>query len=551
MKKIRLISAVSAALLATSALADLGNGDFAEFDQPADGATFGFDSGQAGPPGWFLTTSFDGGTLSFADEGAATGRGYFSFNDLVGPVPGDAGFGATKLEQCIPIDATQTVSIGFSVFADVPEPTSDLRTRVNPNFYANREDCLLDLIEDSGGRRLAGGRDNVDFDHRFGGGQGQTWLSFSVDNPPSNPDGALRFEVDELPEGTTYMNLSIRGRDRSGISPPPEVRFDDIVVTQGGSSENLVVNAGFEHAPLFDGSPIVGSSGWVIGRDGDPTARAAVGPQDFALSGGNVFYFEDLAGGFGSSRLDQCIQLDGEDIQPSVFAYTASPDPDLGVRLNVDFYASDDCSGDATGALRIREDFELDIDPSAWVALTAEEIRGAGEYADAGSILFSLRVRDRTGEGSVPGATPRTVFFDDASAVAAIATPTFSPAPGSFVESVTVTLTSATDNAVIYFTLDGSTPDDTSSNVPSGGTVEITSTSTLTARAFLDGNFSAPRSGDFTITAPPPPPPPPPAELSSGCSISGQPSPLDPTLWVLAALAGGGLLWRRRRVRHG
>ncbi|MCC5861889.1 MAG: chitobiase/beta-hexosaminidase C-terminal domain-containing protein [Gammaproteobacteria bacterium] len=541
---------VGAALVTSSALAELSNGDFADFDQPADGTTSGYDSGQAGPPGWFLTTSFDGGTLSFSDDGAASGRGYFSFNDLVGPVPGGAGFGASKLEQCVPIDAEQTVSIGFSVFADAAEPNSDLRIRVNPNFYATREECLLDLIEDSGDRRLSGGRDNDDFDHRFSAGQARTWLTFSAQEPPSNPDGSLQYEVADLTEGTTYMNLSLRGRDRSGISPPPEVRFDNIVVTQGSSTENLVVNAGFEHAELFDGAPIAAAADWLVSRDGDATARAAVGPQDFALSSGNVFYFEDLTGNFGFSRLDQCITLDGEDISPSVFAYTAAPDAGLGVRLNVDFYASDDCSGDASGDLRVREDFDLDIPASTWTSLSAGEIRTPGEYADAVSVLFSLRVRDRSGPDNGPGATQRLVFFDDASAVSAIATPTFSPGPGSYVDSVTVTLNTATDGAVIYYTLDGSTPDDTSSNVPAGGTVEITSTSTLTARAFLDGNFSAARSGDYTITAPPAPPPPPPAELSTGCSVSGQPSPLDPTLWVLAGLAGMSILWRRRRARQ-
>ncbi len=530
--------AVSTALFASSAAA-LQNGDFSAFDQPADGATIGYATGE-GPPGWYITVSFDGGTVTYSDTGAADGRGYFSFNNI-GPNP-RPGFGDNKLEQCVPIDEELGFTITYSALATEVAGDEDLRTRVNPNFYATREDCLLDIFEDAGDRRLSDdGRPNDDADYRFVEDDAGIWRDFSPDNIAN-----LRYTADDIPTGSTYMLFSLRARNRSDNVPDAEVRFDTIRVVQEGSDQNLVINGSFEHAELFDGSPIAGMDGWVIGRGGDPLLRAAVGPQDFALSGENVFYFEGLQSGFGDSRLDQCIALDGEDIRPSVFAYTLTPDSGVSVRLNADFYATDDCSDDALGGLRIREDFDLDIDPATWTALITDEIRTAGEYADAGSALISVRVRDRSDSGD-PSAFPNIVFLDDAASVSAIATPTFSPAPGSYEDSVEVTLSTATDNAVIYYTLDGTDPDDTAANVPSGGSVQITETSTLTARAFLDGRFSAARSGEYTITEPAPPPPPPPQELSTGCSISDRPSPLDPTLWVLAALAAGGLLWRRRR----
>lgn len=530
--------AVTTALFASSATA-LQNGDFAEFDQPADGATIGYATGE-GPPGWYITVSFDGGAVTYSDTDAADGRGYFSFNNI-GPDP-RPGFGDNKLEQCVPIDDDTGFTITYSALATEAAGDGDLRTRVNPNFYASREDCLLDIFEDAGDRRLSDdGRPNDDADYRFVEDDAGVWIDFSPDTISE-----LRYTAEDVPTGSTYMLLSIRARNRSDNVPNAEVRFDNIRVVQEGSSENLVINGSFEHAELFDGSPIAGMDGWVISRGGDPLLRAAVGPQGFALSGDNVFYFEDLQGGFGDSRLDQCIPLDGEDIRPSVFVYTLTPDSGVSVRLNADFYAADDCSDDALGDLRLREDFDLDIDPASWTALITDEVRTAGQYADAGSALISIRVRDRSDSGG-PSAFPQIVFLDDAASVSAIATPTFSPAPGEYVDSVEVTLSSATDDVVIYYTLDGTVPDDTAANVPSGGSVQITETSTLTARAFLDGRFSAARSGDYTITAPPPPPPPPPRELSTGCSVSDRPSPLDPTLWVLAALAAGGLLWRRRR----
>lgn len=535
--------AISASMCGGAAMA-LENGDFSSYDQPEDGVTIGYATGE-GPPGWYITVSFDGGTVVYSDEEAADGRAYFTFNDI-GPEP-NPGFGDTKLEQCIPIDESAGFTITYSALATEVAGDEDLRTRVNPNFYESREECFLDIFEDSGGRRLSGGpRPNDDADYRFAEDDEGLWLDFSPD-----VISELSYTSDEIPEGSNYMLFSIRARNRSSNVPDAEVRFDNIRVVQDGSDNNLLINGSFEHAELFDGSPITGTEGWVVNRGGDPTARAAVGPQDFSISGSNVFYFEDLKRGFGDSRLDQCIALEGQDIRPSVFAYTLTPNADVSVRLNADFYTTADCTGDAAGDSRIREDFDLDIDAGAWTALATEDTRTSGQYADAQSALVSFRVRDRSDEGE-PSAIPNIVFLDDASVAGTIGAPTFSPAPGSYEDSVEVTLSSTSDSAVIYYTLDGSDPDDSSENVPNGGTVEITEDATLTARAFLDGEFSESRTGDYTITeasAPtdPAPTPPPPSGSSGGCTAGDPGAPLDPTLALLALLAGSAVYMRRRR----
>lgn len=536
MKRLTGMTAASLLVLGSGvAVAALDNGDFAEYDRTADGTTIGYAQNE-GPPMWFLTAG--SGSLSFVETDAFERGAYFEFDEL------GEGFGANKLEQCVPVSDAEAISISYAVYAATPTDNADgLGVRINPNFYATVEDCLFAQADDSGGERLSGGRSNDDADFILGEDDGRQWIERT---PAQQP--ALMYAAEDIPEGSRYMNLSVRARDRSGIAPAPPLRFDRIAVTQGGSSANLVVNGHFDHAEVFDGGPLAGSVGWVVSRDGDALARAAVGEASFALAGSNVLTMEDLTGNFGASRLDQCVALDGQDIRPSAFAYTLRPDAALQVRLNVDFYPQADCGGDADNALRIREDFPLEGDAGTWQALVTEEVRSAGEYADAPSALVSVRLRDRSGDGDGPGEYARIVHLDEISAVAAVAAPSFSPAPGEYTDSVTVALTTASSDAVIYYTLDGSAPDTGSATLGNGEELTISESATLSAVAFLDGELSAVRAGDYSIVAAPAEPAPSgPLNRSTGCSVSAQPGPLDPSLWLMACLALGMLAWRRRR----
>jgi len=516
----------------------LQNGNFAEFTPPTSGTTSGYVA-QEGPPGWFLTRSLGGATVVY-DPANAAGNvgGYLQHNELA------TGFGDNKLDQCVPIDETATLEIAYAIYAaSLSDDALGISARIDTNFYATIEDCFEALFADDASNTL-GGRAGADY--ALTANDGQRW----IDRTPAE-DAALGYTVDDIPAGANFLRLSVRARDRQAATPPTSVRFDNIRVTQG-SSANLVVNGRFEHVELFDGAAISGSDGWIVSRDGDPMLKAAVGPTTFAQSGENVFSFEELTGNFGASSLDQCFALNGADIRPSVFARTLRPDPGLGVRVNVDFFTDANClNAAATSGLRLRQDFPLDGAAGAWLPLITDESRGPGQYAEATHAVLNVRGRDRsnaTADG--PGEYVRVIYLDDISVAAGVATPTFSPAPGEFVNTVTVAMSSATDGAVIYYTLDGTDPDDTSANVPSGGTVTISqvgATTTLTVRAFASNEFSGPRSGDYTIVAPPPPPPPPPKPLSTGCSIGGE-APFDPTLWILVGLATAGIAWRRRRA---
>jgi hypothetical protein len=90
-----------------------------------------------------------------------------------------------------------------------------------------------------------------------------------------------------------------------------------------------------------------------------------------------------------------------------------------------------------------------------------------------------------------------------------VVTPTFSPVPGSFVTTVTVTITTTTSGATICYTVDGSTPTGTAGScthgttLTNGGSVVITTTTTLNAIGTLSPlNTSGVATGVYTITQP-------------------------------------------------
>lgn len=88
-----------------------------------------------------------------------------------------------------------------------------------------------------------------------------------------------------------------------------------------------------------------------------------------------------------------------------------------------------------------------------------------------------------------------------ASGTAQVATPTFSPAPGTYSSAQNVTLSCATSGATIRYTTDGSQP--TSSSTAYSSPINISATTSLNAKAFLSGmTDSATATGTYTISAP-------------------------------------------------
>ena len=82
------------------------------------------------------------------------------------------------------------------------------------------------------------------------------------------------------------------------------------------------------------------------------------------------------------------------------------------------------------------------------------------------------------------------------------ATPTFSPAAGTFTAAQSVTISDTTSGASIYYTTDSSTP--TTSSTKYTGAISVSTTTTIKAMAAASGyNNSAVASATYTINLPP------------------------------------------------
>ena len=81
--------------------------------------------------------------------------------------------------------------------------------------------------------------------------------------------------------------------------------------------------------------------------------------------------------------------------------------------------------------------------------------------------------------------------------------PTFSPGEGTYNSAQTVTISSATSGASIYYTTDNTTPSTSNgTQLTNGGSVTISSSCTLKAVAVLSGTTSSVTSGTYTINLP-------------------------------------------------
>ena len=90
--------------------------------------------------------------------------------------------------------------------------------------------------------------------------------------------------------------------------------------------------------------------------------------------------------------------------------------------------------------------------------------------------------------------------FKRVSSLPTAATPTFSPAPGTYTGSQPVTLSDATSGAAIYYTMNGAAP--TTSSARYTGAITVSATETIKAIAAASGdNNSSVASGTYTITA--------------------------------------------------
>jgi hypothetical protein len=121
--------------------------------------------------------------------------------------------------------------------------------------------------------------------------------------------------------------------------------------------------------------------------------------------------------------------------------------------------------------------------------------------ASGGTVLVDLSRTLRAKAWSL-GAIPSTVA--NATYTLKVATPTFSPAGGTYSTFQVVTVRRATAGAVIHYTTNGQEPVESDPVIASGGTLVVDRTLTLKAKAWLRGwTPSATKSAVYTINGGP------------------------------------------------
>ena len=124
-------------------------------------------------------------------------------------------------------------------------------------------------------------------------------------------------------------------------------------------------------------------------------------------------------------------------------------------------------------------------------------ISSTGEYTNV-RIKFTL----------VPGTTSGSrITIDDLAVYGmvgttpTVATPTFSPNAGTFYSSQNVTISSTTDGAAIYYTTDGSDPNNTGNGTLYSSAIPVSATTTIKAKAYKD-SYDASGIASATYTFP-------------------------------------------------
>jgi Chitobiase/beta-hexosaminidase C-terminal domain/Legume lectin domain len=127
---------------------------------------------------------------------------------------------------------------------------------------------------------------------------------------------------------------------------------------------------------------------------------------------------------------------------------------------------------------------------TAYVGFTA----ATGETSNYPLYIDSFNFSEGSTTPSAPGSTPQA------------ATPTFSPAAGTYSDPQSVSISDATSGATIYYTTNGTTPTTSSSKYTSPITVSSTETLQAIAVATGDANSTAGSAG-YTINSASPDPP--------------------------------------------
>ena len=162
-------------------------------------------------------------------------------------------------------------------------------------------------------------------------------------------------------------------------------------------------------------------------------------------------------------------------------------------------------------------------DPTTMVPPNGSAAIGAGSAPSGILVQMPVRWQYSVASSSLtPRVYPLTIGAVDQSssstgAALPAGTPTFSPAAGTYSSSQTVTISTSSSSATIYYTTDGTTP--TSNSSVYSGPITVSNTQTIQAIAVAGTSTSASGSATYTITQTAPAPA---FSLASGTYTSAQ-----------------------------
>ena len=287
------------------------------------------------------------------------------------------------------------------------------------------------------------------------------------------------------------------------LSGPASIAFDsngNLYITDSGNARVRKVSATTGIISTFAGNGTSGVSG-----DGGPATSAALQyPTSVALDSAGNIYVASLNGG----RIRKIAVANG---QINTIAGLKDLRGDLGD------------GGPALGNEIAPRSLTLDANDNLYISNDPSEIRKVDLNSGVITRVAGIGFPGYSGDGGVATAAqivyPQQIAFDSVGnlyfldgagrirkvilVTQTAATPTFTPGGGSYASVQSVTISSTTTGATIYYTTDGTTP--TANSNVYASPITVTASETIKAIAVAAGyTQSAVASGTYSITVPPP-----------------------------------------------